>query len=60
MSTSPSTVSNPPGQGLVWHTLNIEDALREQGVDATTGLSQAEADRPRRYRLVGGWRPRDG
>jgi Ca2+-transporting ATPase len=43
MSTSTSTVSNPPGQGPAWHTLSIEDALREQGVDAATGLSQAEA-----------------
>ena len=43
MSTSPSTISSPPGQGPAWHTLSIEDALREQGVDAATGLSQAEA-----------------
>ena len=44
MTTSPSTVSSPPGKELVWHTLSIEDALREQGVDAATGLSQAEAE----------------
>jgi P-type Ca2+ transporter type 2C len=44
MTTSTSTVSNPPGQGPVWHTLSIEDALREQGVDAATGLSQAEVE----------------
>ncbi len=42
-STPPTTI--PPGQGPTWHTLSIEEALREQGVDATTGLSQAEAER---------------
>ena len=44
MTTSTSPVSSAPGQGPVWHTLSIEDALRAQGVDAATGLSQAEAD----------------
>jgi len=44
MTTSTPPVTSSPGQGPVWHTLNIEDALREQGVDATTGLSQAEVD----------------
>ncbi len=39
-STPPATI--PPGQGPVWHTLSIEEALREQGVDAATGLSQEE------------------
>ena len=39
----PSTQS-PPEQGPLWHTLSIEDALRKQGVDAATGLSQAEAE----------------
>src|SRR5579859_8161631 len=39
----PSTQS-PPEQGPVWHTLSIEGALREQLVDAATGLSQAEAE----------------
>jgi P-type Ca2+ transporter type 2C len=41
-STPPATV--PPGQGPAWHTLSIEEALREQGVDQATGLSQAEAE----------------
>jgi magnesium-transporting ATPase (P-type) len=40
-STPPSTI--PLEQGPIWHTLSIEEALREQGVDAATGLSQAEA-----------------
>ncbi len=44
MTTSTSSVSSPPGQGPAWHTLSIEDALREQGVDAATGISQAEAE----------------
>src|SRR2546430_2893219 len=44
MTTSTSAVTNPPGQGPIWHTLSIEDALRAQGVDAVTGLSQAEAE----------------
>src|SRR6266480_2784841 len=39
-STPPATI--PPGQGPVWHTLSIEEALRKQGVDAATGLSQEE------------------
>src|SRR5437773_10905518 len=39
-STPPATI--PPGQGPIWHTLSIEEALREQGVDAATGLSQEE------------------
>jgi Ca2+-transporting ATPase len=42
-STPPATVT--PGQGPSWHTLSIEDALREQGVDQAAGLSQAEAER---------------
>jgi Ca2+-transporting ATPase len=41
-STPPATI--PPGQGPVWHTLSVEDALREQDVDAATGLGQAEAE----------------
>src|SRR5438876_12244355 len=44
MTTSTSPVSSAPGQGPAWHTLTIEDALREQGVDAATGLSPAEAE----------------
>jgi len=44
MTTSTSPVSSAPGQGPAWHTLTIQDALRKQGVDAETGLSQAEAD----------------
>src|SRR6266487_3568886 len=39
-STPPATI--PPGQGPTWHTLSSEEALREQGVDAATGLSQEE------------------
>jgi P-type Ca2+ transporter type 2C len=41
-STAPATI--PPGQGPIWHTLSIEDALREQSVDAANGLSQSEAE----------------
>jgi Ca2+-transporting ATPase len=44
MTTSTSAVTSTGGQGPAWHTLSIEDALREQGVDAATGLSQAEAE----------------
>jgi Ca2+-transporting ATPase len=43
MTTSTPPATSPSGQGPVWHTLSIEDALREQGVDSATGLSQAEA-----------------
>ncbi len=42
-STPPATI--PPEQGPIWHTLSIEEALRRQGVDAATGLSQAEVER---------------
>jgi P-type Ca2+ transporter type 2C len=42
-STPPATI--PPEQGPIWHTLSIAEALREQGVDEATGLSQAEAER---------------
>ncbi|HEX6555104.1 MAG TPA: cation-transporting P-type ATPase [Ktedonobacteraceae bacterium] len=41
-STPPATI--PPGKGPTWHTLSIEEALRDQGVDAATGLSQGEAE----------------
>ena len=41
-STPPATI--PPGQGPIWHTLSIEDALRAQSVDAATGLSQSEVN----------------
>jgi Ca2+-transporting ATPase len=44
MTTSPPPAIIPTGQGPTWHTLSIEDALQEQGVDDATGLSQAEAD----------------
>ncbi len=44
MTTSTPPVTSPPDQGPAWHTLSIEDALREQGVDAATGLSRAEAE----------------
>ena len=39
MTTSTPPVTSPPAQGPAWHTLTIEDALRQQGVDAATGLS---------------------
>jgi Ca2+-transporting ATPase len=44
LTTSTSTASRQSGQGPAWHTLSIQDALREQSVDAATGLSQAEAE----------------
>src|SRR5712691_5428274 len=44
MSTSTSPVNSPDSPGPVWHTLSIEDALREQGVDAASGLSLADAE----------------
>jgi P-type Ca2+ transporter type 2C len=44
MTTSTPPVAIPPRQNPIWHTLTIEDALRKQGVDAATGLSQAEVD----------------
>src|SRR5205807_8117468 len=44
MTTLTPSVSNTPGQDPTWHTLGVEDALRKQGVDAATGLSQAEAE----------------
>src|SRR6516225_10868063 len=44
MTTSTPSTTSPSGEGPNWHTLSIEDALREQGVDAATGLSQAEAE----------------
>jgi Cation transporter/ATPase, N-terminus len=43
-ATSPSGPS-PSGPSPIWHTLSIEEALREQGVDQATGLSQTEAAR---------------
>ena len=45
MTTSTSPVASQPGQGPAWHTLGIEEALRKQGVDAASGLSQAEIER---------------
>ncbi len=45
MTTSTSSVTGPPGQGPAWHTFSSEDALLSQSVDATTGLSPAEAER---------------
>src|SRR5215467_12148096 len=44
MATTTSSVAKPPEQGPVWYTLSVKDALREQGVDAATGLSQQEAE----------------
>src|SRR4249919_2176262 len=44
MTTSTPSVISTGGQGPAWHTLSIEDALREQGVDAVIGLSQAEVE----------------
>jgi Ca2+-transporting ATPase len=45
MTTPIPTATSPSGQGPAWHTLSIEEALREQGVDAATGLSLEEAER---------------
>jgi P-type Ca2+ transporter type 2C len=45
MTTSTSPATSPSEQGPIWHTLSIEEALRAQSVDATTGLSQAEVVR---------------
>ncbi len=45
MTTSTPPATLPPEQGPSWHTLSIEQALQEQGVDAATGLSQEEAER---------------
>jgi Ca2+-transporting ATPase len=44
-STPPATSPGPSGPLPSWHTLSVEDALREQSVDQAAGLSQAEADR---------------
>ncbi len=44
MTTSTVPASSSPGQSPAWHTLTIEEALREQGVEAANGLSQAEVD----------------
>jgi Ca2+-transporting ATPase len=44
MTTATPPATSPSGRGPVWHTLSIEDALQAQGVDAATGLSQAEAE----------------
>ena len=44
MTTSTPSATSAPGQGPAWYILSIEDALQEQGVDAATGLSQAEAE----------------
>src|SRR5690349_3962468 len=45
MTTSTPPATSPSGKGPAWHILSIEEALREQGVDQATGLSQAEAAR---------------
>src|SRR5438034_2883466 len=45
MTTSTAPATSPSEQGPIWHTLSIEEALRAQSVDATTGLSQAEVVR---------------
>src|SRR5947209_18635769 len=44
MTTSTPPFTSPPGQSPAWHTLGVEEAMREQSVDAATGLSQAEAE----------------
>jgi Ca2+-transporting ATPase len=44
MTTSTPPVTSTPDKGPIWHTLSIEEALRERGVDAATGLSQVEAE----------------
>src|SRR5512142_365740 len=44
MTTSTPPTTSPSGPTPSWHTLSIEEALREQGVDQATGLSQAEVD----------------
>jgi Ca2+-transporting ATPase len=43
------TVSTPPlkgplSQGTAWHTLSVNEALRDQSVDQAAGLSPAEAE----------------
>ena len=44
------TTSTSGGSQAVWHTLAVNDALRAEGVDPSTGLSAAEvAERTRQY-----------
>ena len=45
MTTSTPPATSPSGPGPAWHTLSIEEALQKQGVDAASGLSQAEVER---------------
>jgi hypothetical protein len=40
-----SLTKAPPDQKPIWHTLSTDDALRDQGVAAATGLSQAEVSK---------------
>ncbi len=44
MTAAIPSPQSPPEQGPLWHTLSTDGALREQLVDAATGLSQAEAE----------------
>jgi len=46
MATTTSPVSSSPTESPspAWHTLTVAEALRQQGVDAATGLSTAEAE----------------
>ncbi|HKT37897.1 MAG TPA: cation-transporting P-type ATPase, partial [Ktedonobacterales bacterium] len=44
MATTTSPVDSKPAGSPAWHTLTIEEALRQQGVDAAIGLRAAEAE----------------
>ena len=40
-----SLTKAPPDQKPIWHTLSTDGALRDQGVAAAIGLSQAEVSK---------------
>ncbi len=42
--TSPVSSSPTESPSPAWHTLTVAEALRQQGVDAATGLNTAEAE----------------
>jgi len=46
MATTTSSVESSPAESPnpAWHTLTVAEALRQQGVDAATGLSTTEAE----------------
>src|ERR1700750_1210941 len=46
MTATTTTIEQPAGGGLTWYALSAQDVTTQMGVDADSGLTGAEVERP--------------